>query len=242
MATWSYGITTVPDRATTYLPRTISSLRLAGFERPTLFIDGNARQDHEDYGLAIVDRNNPVGAFGNWIIALWELWIREKTDWYVIFQDDFLMYSNTREYLEKCCLSATNRYYNLHTHPQNEQVEWKKDGWYKSNQRGRGAVALMFPQDVVYRLLSNEHIAAKPRQNRNPYRNLDGTVSKACTSSGITEWCHYPTLTYHIGEDSSLNFDKINRQGELVRQPLPESWKGEEFDALDLLCPENLET
>jgi hypothetical protein len=38
--TWAYGITTVPSRLTTLLPRTITSLAAAGFDKPHLFVDG----------------------------------------------------------------------------------------------------------------------------------------------------------------------------------------------------------
>src|SRR6185503_20920621 len=76
--TWAYGVTTVPSRRETTLPRTLASLAAAGFASPRLRVD-----DVE---------NDRLYAPGNWWLLLHELWIRSEggADFYAIFQDDVI--------------------------------------------------------------------------------------------------------------------------------------------------------
>src|SRR5437870_5459108 len=104
---WSYGVTTVPSRRSTLLPKTLQSLRAAGFGEPRLFIDGCKQDEAVGYScqfrLPITARDPAVRPAGNWILSLWELYIREPVaDRYAIFQDDLITYRNLRDYLEAC--------------------------------------------------------------------------------------------------------------------------------------------
>ena len=221
---WAYGITTVPDRRYNYLPRTVASLKEAGFDKPTLFVDGPLG-DYSDYKLEVVHRSSKIRAYGNWLLSLMELWIRHPhAHRFAIFQDDFVTYRNLRIYLEHHEL-PDDRYWNLYTFPQNEDLK-KGLGWYMSNQRGRGAVALVFSNEVVFKLLSHPMIIAKPKSESNPHRNIDGLIITIMAHLLMKEWVHYPTLLQHIGDCSTIG----NRQHE---KPL--SFQGEDFDAINLL-------
>lgn len=225
---WAYGITTIPERRFKYLPRTIESLSKAGFDTPTLFVDGEPSDLYKEFELTTVFRSSQIRAYGNWILSLMELWIRyPRATRYAIFQDDIIVSNNLRQYLNKFPL--TDRYYwNLFTFPQNEILKPPgiKHGWYPSNQRGRGALALVFSNNTVFRLLTSENIQAKPRAGRNPHRSIDGVVQTAATRKKILEFVHYPTLVQHIGTCSSIGNPRHDR---------PESFKGEDYDLMELL-------
>src|SRR3954465_7467772 len=86
---WAYGITTVPERRYDLLPRTIHSLARGGFDLPRLFIDGHEKSYHEWDTLPQTIRYPAIRTMGNWLLGLWELYIREPAaDRYAIFQDD----------------------------------------------------------------------------------------------------------------------------------------------------------
>jgi hypothetical protein len=222
---WAYGITTVPERQYNYLPKTIKSLKEAGFDKPTIFVDG-VSGEFSIYELTVVYRSSKVLAFGNWLLSLLELWIRNPTaDRFAIFQDDLITYKNLREYLDNCKLSD-NTYWNLYTFPQNELLHSGPYGWFISNQRGRGALALVFSHSVVLKLLTDPRIMAKPRSKKNAHRSIDGVVVTTLSEHlKIREYVHYPTLVQHIGDCSSIG----NRQHER-----PTSFLGEEYNALSL--------
>jgi hypothetical protein len=139
---WASGVTTVPERFQTTLPRTLLSLKNAGFPEPRLFIDGYDR----DPGLQLPTtvRHDRIRVVGNWMLALWELYIRDPSATrYAIFQDDLIAYRNLRLYLERLRYPDQG-YCNLYTFPENQRLSAGRTGWYPSNQLGRGAVALVF--------------------------------------------------------------------------------------------------
>lgn len=221
---WAYGITTVPERQYSYFPRTLESLRSAGFHSPTIFVDGS-RGEYEKYGLPVVYRSSRIQAYGHWLLTLVELWIRNpRATRYAIFQDDFVTYRNLKAYLDTQVL-PDNCYWNLYTFPQNEVLENTR-GWRYSNQRGRGAVALVFGVEAVAKLLASRTMIDKPRQVRNPHRSIDGAVIDSFLKLDIKEMVHYPTLVQHIGDCSAIG----NPQHEK-----PYSWLGEEYDAMNLV-------
>jgi len=225
---WAYGITTVPERQFNYLPRTIESLKNAGFDLPTLFVDGSNSKSNEfeKYNLPVVYRSSKIRAYGNWLLGLMELWIRNPhADKYAMFQDDFVTYKNLRTYLDSF-ETGNEEYLNLLTFPQNEAISKGIPGWFPSNQRGRGAVALVFNRHVLLKLLGNELMLAKPAAKRHSDRSIDGVLVTAMNKIGIREKVHYPTLVFHIGDCSSIG----NRQ-----HVKPTSFKGEDFDAIELI-------
>lgn len=250
---WSYGVTTVKDRTKTTLMRTLSSLSLAGFRQPVVFVDGYADlpDDIEEVCLYVVVRPRRLGAFLNWVLALWELYGREpEADLYAIFQDDLLAVKNLRQYLEATLINSAGRptrsgYYNLFTSVGNHEfltrrgrvtVDYSSIGWEESSQLGWHATGLVFDRDAVITLLSDcQHIVRKPcrkSKGRND-RNIDGAVADALTDRvdgprGWKEWVHIPSLIQHVGEVSTM--------GHGTYSPSP-SFPGEAFDAMSLLTP-----
>lgn len=253
---WSIGLTTVSERKDTLLPRTLASLEQAGFHKPHLFIDGstperwNANHDHQR-----TFRWPKIKAYGNWILALWEMFIREPTaERYAIFQDDFVMVQNCREYLERCRYPNGDErrnghpikgYWNLYTFPQNQLLfppskerttkegrpeAWQTQqlGWHCSNQRGLGAVALVFDRDSVLELLASQHMAGRPLSAHRGWKAIDGGIVTSMGKEGRCEFVHNPSLVQHTGLVTTLQ-----EVGKV--QPLAPSFPGEEFNALSLL-------
>jgi hypothetical protein len=228
---WTYGVTTVNKRLNTTLPITLKSLANAGFENPWIFIDGVRNYENVDYlsKYRCSVRYPLIKTFGNWILGLWELYIRNpQSDRYVMFQDDFITYHNLRDYLESCQYPEAG-YWNLYTFPENQKLcKSDKNGWYLSNQRGKGALALVFNRDAVLKLLaSRASIVDRPLTvGRRAWSNIDGGIVTALGLQGWKEYVHNPSLVQHIGDISSMGG---------ARHPKAVSFRGEEFDARKLM-------
>ena len=231
---WSYGVTTVEGRRSTLLPRTLQSLKVAGFDNPRLFVDGsNDIQSWEkEFGLEVTVRTQNIKTFGNWIMALWELYLRNPAaDRYALFQDDFVTSLNLKKYLEKTNYPLGG-YCNLYTFPQNQSLAPKTkhggtvDGWYRSNQMGRGAVALVFSNEATRVLLTSQHMVERPRDANRGWKAIDGGIVTAFKKAGWYEFVHSPSLVQHIGDVSSMG-NKPHLKAE--------SFRGENFDLLSLL-------
>lgn len=211
---WSYGVTTIPERHTDLLRITLGSLAEAGFPQPRLFVDGAAAKEHATYlssPYEVTFRRPRVGAMKNWILSLGELYYREpKADRYALFQDDFVTHKNLRLYLEACPFPDRG-YWNLYTFPQNQMMAFDGEkirrGWFPSNQRGRGAVALVFGYSAVEALLTSDYMMKKVLCSRRGHKNIDGAVinvMRTLSDPPFTEYVHSPTLVQHIGEESSI--------------------------------------
>lgn len=229
---WAYGITTVPQRFDTYLPRTILSLRNAGFDDPILFVDGEAdsKKYVEQFGLKVTNRCDNIKLSGNYILALYELVLRHpKAHCYVIFQDDIICCKGLREYLDNCEFPDKG-YFNLITYPQNEALRRSylnenETGWYPSNQMGRGAQGLIFSYDGALTLLSSKAMIDRYETPKG-YQNMDGGIIHVMRRAGFTEYVHYPSLINHIGDSSTVGHPK---------QPTIGSFRGEDWDVMQLL-------
>jgi hypothetical protein len=239
---WSYGITTVPVRRYHLLPQTIASLRGGGFPEPRLFVDGDndPKSWEAQFGLKVTCQDPPLLVVGNWIVTLWSLYIRyPQADRYAVFQDDFIMSKNVREYLERVPY-PNQGYLNLYTFLSNQRVCPKdkdgrdKIGFYKAAycddtppwQTGKGAVALVFSRDAVHTLLSARSLVCKPSAAKKPTKAIDGGIVTAMNNAGWCEYVHNPSLVQHTGKDSTIGNNEHRKAS---------SFRGEDFNALDLL-------
>ncbi len=232
---WVYGITTVPERFDSLLPRTLASLKAGGFFAPYLFIDGAGDTEFSDVhprdywldfpDLRVIHRSPRIKAYGNWVLGLLEMYIRHPyCDRYAMFEDDLVTYPNLMKYLEQCELKEKT-YWNLHTLSSNEAILPATQGFYPSNQLGRSAVGLVFTRQGVIDLLSSHHTMERPcvvdPKGAN-WKRLDGVIITALKEKGYTELVHNPSLTQHTGTVSVLN----------ASIPLPsKTFLGEEYDA-----------
>ena len=225
---WAYGITTVPERRATYLPRTLASLKAAGFGEPRLFVDGDddAKSWKSEFGLEVSCRYPRVKAHANWVLSLNELYLRDREHThFLLFQDDVLTCRNLRRYLERCQLPE-RAYFNLYTMGGKWQERSEKRGWYPSNQKGRGALAVLLTRAGVMELLSARHMVDRFQNAQRGDVNVDGGISDSFRKAGWTEYVHNPSLVQHIGDESAIGHKK---------HPLAEDWMGEEWDVTCLL-------
>ena len=229
MIRWIYGVTTVPARRRDLLPGTLASLGAAGFSLPVLFVDGpydTLKRDCE-FDNSIVEREDPVRTFGNWALAIHELYIRDPfADRYAVFQDDILSCQNLRGYLDECNYPK-HGYWNLYTCRDNEPVELTPSGWHLSNQHGRGALGLVFDGAAMVKLLTSPIFVEHPRDKARGWRSIDGAVMDAMKSVGYQEWIHNPSLLQHTGAVS---------QTKRHNQPVARSFPGESTDARAFLA------
>ena len=239
IASWAYGVTTVPSRRDSTLPRTLQSLTNAGFPSPHLFVDGDndGSSWSREFNLDVTCHGGtPVRAYGNWVLGLAELYLRNPTaTYFAMFQDDILTYTNLRQYLERA-LWPNESYLNLYTIPQNTPDELRKQriqapdngykGFYASNQRGKGALGLVFRKNAVIMLLTHQHMVDRPLDPKRGHKALDGGVVTAMTKCKYREMVHAPSLTYHIGRVSAIG----NKE-----QPQGVGFLGEGYDALRFL-------
>jgi hypothetical protein len=235
---WVCGLTTVPSRFDGLLPKTLASLRAGGFPNPRLFIDGAGVPDGLDLPISL--RIPPLRPFGNWALGLAELYLREPhADRYAMFQDDLLCYRNLRTYLDACTYPEKG-YWNLITQIDNEKViGGKPEGWRASNQRGRGAVALVFSNEAVRVLLKHPHMVDRPLDPKRGWRTIDGGIVESFRKARWEEWVHNPSLVLHTGEASTIIERRVNPDGSIREVPNKRyapalTWRGEDYDALSL--------
>jgi hypothetical protein len=212
----------------------LKSLAEAGFDSPRLFVDGPGEVPSST--LEITRRSRPVGAFGNWALAAWELYILEpRAQRYAVFQDDLVACRSLREYLEQAEYPA-NSYLNLFTFFTNEKkVKDQPKGWVKSDQLGRGAVALVFDHQAMFSLLTSPIMSVKP-QLRNGNQNIDGAIQQGLVvESKFTEYVHNPSLVQHVGKTTSIGKDSSGRLHPKYYIQDARTFPGEQFDALTLL-------
>jgi hypothetical protein len=157
------------------------------------------------------------------VTALWELYtLNPHADRYAVFQDDFVTCLGLKDYLEVSEWPGPG-YLNLYTFPENHRrVKDKSVGWHRSNQLGKGAVALVFNRDAVVALLSSQRLVERPQSKHRGWRYVDGGIVESFKQLDMSEYVHNPGLVQHTGTKSSMG----NR-----RQPLSPSFPGESFDA-----------
>lgn len=240
---WAYGVTTIIARAANgTLASTLLSLATGGFPVPHLFVDGSSSgtafnsfflKTNDD--LPVTLHGQRVCTAGNWILSLYELYIlNPMADRYAIFQDDIEVVKGLRQYLESKLYPARG-YLNLLTFMDNEPVAALPRGFHPSNQRGQGAVALVFNREAVQSLLQSRHMVMRPVPNpADPGRSqraIDGGIVEAMRQMGYVEYVHSPSLVQHVGLVSSMG----NKQ-----HPQARSFPGASFDATRWSRPINL--
>lgn len=221
---WSYGVTTVPERIDNLLQRTLKSLAAGGFPNPRLFIDGLDVPPSSLSAYQCSCRNPRIRTAANWVLSAYELYLyNPHATYYAIFQDDFVTYRNVRDYIESCKYPQRG-YLNLYTFPENARLNRAR--WYESNQRGKGAVALVFNRDALQTLLGSRYLVDRAMSVERGYKSIDGGIVSAMKHAGWKEYVHSPSLVQHTGEVSSMGNGK---------HPLAPYFNGEDFDARELI-------
>lgn len=231
---WAYGVMTVRERQGVdgLLEQTLQSLAKAGFESPRLFIDDPYSGSDYELGYPHTNRTPRIRPWGNMILALWELVLRHPdAQRYALFQDDIVVSAGLRGYLDAVTVQWPHRgYLNLYTVPANQELlpDLGHVGWYRSNQRGKGALALVFDPEGIDTLLSSRHLTTKARgpAPRN-FKSIDGGVIQAMRDARWFEYVHNPSLVQHAGGGHTTLSNK--------NHALATTFMGESYNLMDLL-------
>jgi len=212
---WQYAVTTVRQRASSTLPETLRSLSSSGFTKPFIAVDGpEDSQWISEYGNTyhMIYRGHNAKSYAHWYLTLQELYLRNPyAQYYAIFQDDFVCVPNLKAYLESCEYPEKG-YWNLFTFMENDDMvsTVSQKGWLpaaravQGHQLGRGAVALVFSQEAVLKLLSSQYLLTRIMDAVKGHKSIDGAVVTAMNMEGWTEYIHNPSLIQHTGEVSSM--------------------------------------
>ena len=224
---YACGITTVSSRVNNgLLQRTLDSLSKAGFDKPTIFIDGPI----EGPVCPSQTSHSPsLGTFSNWYLGALELYIKNpKADRYLMFQDDMVTYLNLRDYLDSVDC-PDDRYFNLYTFDGSKKQDL---GWSVTRNAGKGAVALMFSRHVLGKLLTSNlfinRTLDRVDNRKDPEKNLDGAIVNILGHMNINEYVHMPSLVQHTGKVSSIGHN-VNQYTHAS------SFLGEDHDAKQLI-------
>lgn len=237
---WACGVTTVYSRKDTTLPKSLDTLANGGFGGLRLFVDGidnaQAIEWQKQFSMPVIAHDPALKTVGNWIVALWELYIRNpKCSKFAIFQDDILMCRDVRQYIDANPWPDRG-YLNLYTFPVNQAHAGDKLGWFdakecnngplyhgRKGQKGLGALGLCFTRACVIDLLSSRHLVERPIDAMYPTNKLDGCIVTALNKAGWREHCHNPSLVQHTGDKSSMMHNP---------HPKAPSFRGEQWSAL----------
>lgn len=199
---WSYAITAVPQRADNLLVQTVQELEKGGFADPVIIMDGPMPEGPSVLSRYTIIDHPHLGHIKNWLMALhYVFYSKPQAQYFAIFEDDLLCVPNLRQYLETCEYPDKG-YWNLITHDPSYIKIGPQHGWHVSNQRGWGAVGLVFSRQAVIDLLQCSKFverATAPKLNA-----ADGLVLYLMKRQGYREWIHSPSLLQHTGVKSTL--------------------------------------
>lgn len=201
---WAVGVTTAPRRDAT-LETTLDSVVRAGWSEPRIFMDGTTRLPDRYSKLPITWREDSVGAWPSWYMALAELVLHEpNADAYMMLQDDVVLYDreSLREYLERvlwpgerpCLVSLF--YTGL-----NSPTGWReaRGAWHFSAQ------GFIFPPGIARALLCDADLSrawlAASSQTHIPIPEM---ISEWAQKRAIDVWYANPSLSQHIGNTSTI--------------------------------------
>lgn len=201
---WATAITTIPERLDTAFEPSFWSLIHAGFAD----LDGSemlvATTDQNWVGLRDVEpdmvHKHSNGAFCHWFATAWELYCSAPhADRFAIFQDDILLPTNVRQYLDAIPYPA-NGYINLCCYPDNKPLEPTRGLHRASSSLGLGAQGLVFNNEAFCKLLSSEYLVMHPKLGEAGKAGIDGVIKSALGWKGIDEYVHWPSLIDHLDD------------------------------------------
>lgn len=203
---WAVGVTSAPRQIPT-LERTLISLSKAGWSDARLFAEPETLIPEQFCHLPVTQHDAMLGAFPNWYLGLSELVMREpKADGYLICQDDVLFAEGTRRYLETVLWPAPDAGVVSIYCPSHYAAEGK-NGFIKEDRgwQSWGALAYLFSNQSVKLFLSDfdvlNHRFSGPAGG---LRNIDSVVGRWCQATGRPYFVHFPSLTQHIGDTSTI--------------------------------------
>lgn len=150
---WAVGITTAHRKYQT-ITKTVKALEHAGWDTGTIFAEPHSYIDCGP-NWQYVHRANQIGIFGNWILGLYELFIRNiDADAFFIIQDDIIISPNAREYLEKV-LWFTEQPHLISLFGPNAIDNNENNGWRSTTTYHGGPNSIVMSHETVQKILSS---------------------------------------------------------------------------------------
>ena len=205
---WAVAVTTAPRRDAT-LPVCLERLTAAGWNGPTVFIDGAVELPQRFGDLPQTCRTPATGAWPNSYLALLELYLRQPdADAYMLIQDDVIFPGTpaVREYLEAAFWPGDRP--GIVSLFCSSQYTQQQPGWSAIGETWVwGAQALAFHPEVLRRFLTSTMAYEHRRRTDKPrigLTHVDVLIGQWAELNDVPVWFPTPSLTQHIGHVSSL--------------------------------------
>ncbi|WP_339733651.1 glycosyltransferase [uncultured Gimesia sp.] len=203
---WAVGITTAPRKKST-LHQTLVSLKTAGWDSPRLFAEPGVEIPSEFNRLPVSRRDETLGAFPNWYLALTELVLRNpRAEAFLLCQDDVLFSADIRDYLERTLWPA-NQIGVVSIYCPSHYSQAAKPGFIREDRgwKSWGALAYIFSNPSARAILSDSmvlnHRDFGPAEG---LHHIDSVVGYWCERNHLPYYVHSPSLAQHIGESSTI--------------------------------------
>jgi hypothetical protein len=210
---WAFGVTTASRRQST-LEDCLDSIVRSGWNDPRLFLDGSCRIPERYNDLAVTWRENFIGVWPAWFLALAELILQQPdADAYVLLQDDVVLYDreSLRDYLERILwpgdqpsiisLFSTDPEPNPGWHRMDKAWHWGAQGFIFAPEIARAIFADPILSFTCFAASSEEHVP------------IPKTLCEWIQRSNIDVWYANPSLSQHIGNTSTIWTDASMTSG-----------------------------
>ncbi|QDT40367.1 hypothetical protein Pan241w_04230 [Gimesia alba] len=203
---WAVGVTTAPRKKSTLL-QTLDSLKAAGWDFPRLFTEPGVEIPSEFNRLPVSRRDETLGAFPNWYLALTELVLRNpRAEAFLLCQDDVLFATDLRDYLEFTLwpekqIGVISIYCPSH-YPQATKPGFIREdrGW-----DSWGALAYIFSNPSARAILCDSMVLNhRDFGPADGLHHIDSVVGFWCERNNLPYFVHSPSLAQHIGESSTI--------------------------------------
>lgn len=205
---WAVAVTTAPRRDAT-LPICLERLTAAGWNAPTVFIDGAVEFPQKFSDLPQTRRTPTTGAWPNSYLALLELYLRQpEADAYLLVQDDVIFPGTpaVRRYLEAAFWPGDRP--GIVSLFCSSQYTQQQPGWSAIDETWVwGAQALAFHPEVLQQFLTSTMAYEHRRRTDKPrigLTHVDVLIGQWAEANDVPVWFPTPSLAQHIGHVSSL--------------------------------------
>ena len=231
---WTLGLITAPRSRGYFLDKTLESM--TGMPSPVIFAEpGSVIPD--TFQGQVVHRRTRFGDWTNWAVALYELLLSSPdTDYFLMVEDDCVFCKNIIPYLEYTLpLIPEFAYISLYT---GEEYHYPKIRGFHDEGRGwdtRSTVCILLHRDKARTMLSNEGVMAHRWASRETFddnSSKDSVLGKWAEEMGLPVYFHSPSLTQHIGWDSTLLWASSKGYTDECF-PKAKEFVGEDFDVAD---------
>ena len=249
---WTVGVITAPREQGYYLDRTLASLNKAGWSDINVFAEPGSSIP-EGFGGHVIRRRKKYGDWTNWATALYELFLSEPdTDYYFMLEDDALLCSGARAYLDYA-LPTLGPMASMSLYTPSKYHRPSRNRVFHNECRGKrtwSTVTVVMPHSSVLSFFSDPDVQRHRFfdifevkegywNNKASYgmgrTSVTDCVGNTIKDAVIGQWAeknklpvyyHTPALAEHIGNFSTLTEDDATPENGRMSK----DFVGEDFD------------